>query len=125
MNTAPNYVVKINKANFDKPQSVLKPPMNLRIFLQRSEYSVEKDEYCRNKTKISLPSQYSMSFSGKHYKVVYILVSIKLHVGQYMDSVHYICDLLDYNTGTWWNCDNYTINNYSGYPENFYDNLSN
>ena len=29
----------------------LKAPMNLRIFLQRSEYNFEWDEYCKNKTK--------------------------------------------------------------------------
>ena len=94
MNTAPNYVVKINKANFDKPQSVLKPPMNLRIFLQRSEYSVEIDEYCRNRTKISLPAQYSVSFQDKHSEVFYILVSINIYIGNDMDSGHYVCDVL-------------------------------
>ena len=66
-----------------------------------------------------------MSFSGKHDEVFYILVSIKLHVGKYMDSGHYFCDVLDYNTVMWWNCDDDTITNYSGYPENVYDNLSN
>ena len=42
-----------------------------------------------------------------------------------MDSGHYLCDILDYNTGTWWNCDDETITNYSGYPEYVYGNLSN
>ena len=66
-----------------------------------------------------------MYFSGKHDELVYILVSIMLRVGKDMNSVHYVCDVLDYNTGTWWNCDDDTIANYSGYPENVYYNLSN
>ena len=41
-----------------------------------------------------------------------------------MDSGHYVCDILDYNTGTWWRCDDEIITNYSGYPENVYYDLS-
>ena len=62
-----------------------------------------------------------MSFSVKHDKVVYIIVSINLHVGKYMDSGNYVCDILDYNTGTWCNFYQDTITNYSGYPDNVYD----
>ena len=36
----------------------------------------------------------------------------------------YFCDVLDYNTGTWWNCDDYIITEYPGYPMNVYDDLS-
>ena len=49
------------------------------------------------KKNISLPSQYSTSFSGKHDEAVYILVAIKLRVVKDMDSGHYVCDVLDYN----------------------------
>ena len=66
-----------------------------------------------------------MSFSGKNDKAVYILFSIKQNVGKDMDSGHYVCDVLDYNTGTWWNYDDDTITNHSGYLENVCDNLSN
>ena len=52
------------------------------------------------------------AFSGKHDEVVYILVSIKLHVRKDMDSGHYICDVLDYNSGTWCNCDDDAITHY-------------
>ena len=65
-----------------------------------------------------------MYFSGRHDEVVYIMVSINIHVGKYMDSGHYIFDVLDYNTWTWWICDNVTVTNYSGYPENVYDDVS-
>ena len=41
-----------------------------------------------------------------------------------MDKGHYVYDLLDYNTGTWWNCDDETITQYPGYPMNVYDDLS-
>ena len=57
-------------------------------------------------------------------EVLYILVSVKLHIGNDMDEDHNVCDLLYYSTGTWWNCDDATITHYSGYPMNVYDNLS-
>ena len=91
----------ISKAKFENHQSVLKQPINLGIFLQRSEYTGIRYEYCKHKTKISLTLQYSMYFSDKHDEVVYIMISIKIHVGKDMDSGHYVWDILDYNTGTW------------------------
>ena len=57
-------------------------------------------------------------------EVLYIIVSVKLHIGNDMDKGHYVCDLLECNTGTWFNCYDATINQYSGYPMNVYDNLS-
>ena len=98
--------------------------MQLRIFLQISEYKFEKNVYCKNKTKIALPAQYSMSFPYKYAEVLYILVSIKLHIDNDMDKGHYVCDVLDYSTGTWWNYDDDTITQYLGYPMNVYDDLS-
>ena len=65
-----------------------------------------------------------MSFSDKPPKVLYIIVSIKLNIGNDMDKGHFLCDVLDYNTGTWWNCDDDTITQYPGYPLNVYDDLS-
>ena len=85
---------KLSKANSEKHRSVLNPPMKLRIFLQISEYIYEIDEYYKNKTKISLPAQYSMLFPGKHVQVLYILVSIKIHIDNDMDSGHYMCGVL-------------------------------
>ena len=41
-----------------------------------------------------------------------------------MISGHYVCDILEYNIVTGWNCDDDTITKYSGYPKNVYDNLS-
>ena len=41
-----------------------------------------------------------------------------------MDKGHYVCDVLDYNTGTWWNFDDDTKPQYPGYPLNVYDYLS-
>ena len=80
---------------------VLKSPMQVRIYLQRSNFNYEKNEYCKNKTKISLPAQYSMSFPDKHPELLYIIVSVKLHIGNDMDKGHHVCDILYYNTGTW------------------------
>ena len=65
-----------------------------------------------------------MSFPGEDTEMLYIIVSMNLHIGNDMDSGHYVCDVLDYNTWTWRNCDDDTITNYSGYPKNVYDNLS-
>ena len=41
-----------------------------------------------------------------------------------MDKGHYVCDVLDHNTGTWWNCDHCKITQYPGYPMYIYDNVS-
>ena len=41
-----------------------------------------------------------------------------------MDQGHYVCDVLDYNTGTWWNCDDEIVTEYPGYPMNVYNELS-
>ena len=41
-----------------------------------------------------------------------------------MDSGKYVCYLLDYKIGTWWNCDDDTITYYSGCPDNINNNLS-
>ena len=57
-------------------------------------------------------------------EVFYIIVSIKLYIGDDMDKGHYVCYVLDYNTGTWWNCDDVTITQYPGYPMNVYNDLS-
>ena len=64
-----------------------------------------------------------MSFTGIDSEVLYTLVSIKLHIGKNMDKVHCVCDVLDYNIGTWWNCDDDTITQYPRYPMSVYDEL--
>ena len=95
--------------------------MQRRIFLQMLEYNSKRYEYCKNiKT---LPFHYIIIclFSGINDEVVYIIVSIKIHVGQDMDSGQYYCGVLDYNTGTWWRFVDYKITNFRGYPENVYD----
>ena len=65
-----------------------------------------------------------MSFTGQDTEVIYILVSIKLHIGNNMDNGQYVCDVLYCNTGTFWNYDDNTLTKYAGYPKNLYDNLS-
>ena len=62
-----------------------------------------------------------MSFSDSDDEVVYIIVSINISVGQDMDSGHYYCNVLYYNTGTWCICDDEKRTNYRGYRKNFYD----
>ena len=71
-----------------------------------------KNEHCKSKTKIALPAHYSVYFTDKHHKELYIIVSIKLHIGNDLDKGHYVCDILDYNTGIWWNYDDETITQY-------------
>ena len=41
-----------------------------------------------------------------------------------MDTFHYFCYVLDYNTGTWCYFDDITITKYSEYPKSVYDHLS-
>ena len=57
-------------------------------------------------------------------KVIYILVSIKFHIVKDMDQGHYVCYVLDYNTGTWWNFDDEIVTEYPGYPMNVQNELS-
>ena len=117
-------MVKSVRSILNTHQSVFNPPTKLRIFLQISDYNYETDEYCKNKIKIALTYQYSMSFPGKHAEVLYILVSIKHYISNDMDSGHYICDVLYYNKGNWQNFDGDKITKYSGYAKNVYNNLS-
>ena len=89
--TCTKYSGTIKKSNFETKQLVLKAPMQLRISLQRSYYNVKTDSFCKNKTKIVLSEQYSMSCPNGP-KVIYVLVSIKFHIGNDMDQGHYVCD---------------------------------
>ena len=41
-----------------------------------------------------------------------------------MDKGHSLCDVLGYNTVTWWNCDDEKITQYPEYPMNVYNYLS-
>ena len=50
-----------------------------------------------------------MYFSCSNDELVYILVSVNICQGKYMDSVTYYCDESDYKTVTWWRCENDTI----------------
>ena len=65
-----------------------------------------------------------MSFPDKDPELIYILVSIKLYIGNDMDKGHYVCDVLLYNTGACWNCDDETITQYPGHLSNVYNDLS-
>ena len=80
-------------------------------------YNVETDGFCKNITKIALSAQYYMSCPNDP-KVICVLVSIKFHIGNDLDQGHYLCDVLDYNTGTWWKCDDEIVIEYPGYPMN-------
>ena len=97
--------------------------MQLIISLQRSSYDTENNAYYKNKTKIAFPDQYYTSFP-KNHEVIYVLVSIKFHIVNDMDQGQYVCDVLYYNIGTWWNCDDEKITQYPGYPMNVYNDLS-
>ena len=48
------------KSNFEKNQSILSAPMQLRISLQRTEYNWETEIYIKNKNKITLSAEYSL-----------------------------------------------------------------
>ena len=50
--------------------------------------------------------------------MIYVLVSIKYNIGNDIDQGHYICDVLDYSTGTWCKCDDEIVTKYPGYPTN-------
>ena len=56
-------------------------------------------------------------------EVLYIIVSIKLNNGDDIDKGPYVCDVLNYNTGTWWNCDDEAITRYPVNPMNVCNDL--
>ena len=58
--------------------------MQLRMSLQRSNHNILKNKNCKNKTKIALPAQYYTSCPNNP-EVLYILVSIKLHIIKNME----------------------------------------
>ena len=109
------------KFNFEKKQTVLKSPMQLRISLQRSHYNM-KTTYSA-KIKQTQPFQLNIPCPFQTTLKWYILVYIKLHIGNDMDQGQYACDVLDYNTVTWWNCDDEKVTQYPGYPMNVYNDL--
>ena len=41
-----------------------------------------------------------------------------------MDQGHYVCDVLYYNTGTWWKFDDEIVTKYARYTMNVYNDLS-
>ena len=61
---------------------------------------MKKMEYCKNTTKIALPAQYYMYFTDKNLRVLYTLISIKIHIRNDMDKGNYVCYVLYYNKGT-------------------------
>ena len=73
--------------------------MRLRISLQRYNYNIEKNIFCKNKTKIALPAQYSLSFPDNP-EVLSILVSINLNSGNDIDKGYRVFDVLDHKIGT-------------------------
>ena len=64
-----------------------------------------------------------MSFTDNP-ELPYILVYIELQIADEMYKGHCVCDVLDYNTGTWRNCDDKTITQYPGYQMNVDNDLS-
>ena len=98
--------------------------MQLRTFLQISKYNVQRNEFVKNRKKIALPAQYYMYYPVINTEVLYIIVSIHIPIGNNVGKGHYVYEVLDYSTGTWWNFYDATITQYSGYPMNLYSNLS-
>ena len=101
--TAPSLALQPKNKILKKTNNIESTNANENIS-SKIPYKVENNTLHKNKTKIAIPAQYSMSFPNDS-KVIYILVFIKFHIGNDMDQGHYVCDLLDYNTGTWWNYD--------------------
>ena len=102
---------KVSKTKFEKLVSIKTTkksqniPSNIRVYWWK-RWIPQK--------KISSITRFHFSLS-KHDKVVYILVSIKLRVGKYIDGFDYVFDVFDSMTETWQKYDYDTITSYSGY----------
>ena len=84
---------------------------------------METERFYKNKTKIALSAEYFL-YCPNDPEVIYVLVYIKYHIGNDLDQGHYIYDVLDYNTGTWWKCDDEIVTKYPGCPMNVYNEVS-
>ena len=52
--------------------------------------------------------------------VKYSLVSANYHNWISNNTGHYLCDILEFDPGIWWRCDDDTITHLRGMTDNFY-----
>ena len=76
-------------------------------------------------TKLPFHHNITCLFQVGSNAVVHILFSIKIHVGKYIYSFHYYCDVLSHRIVTYWGCDNERMTDLRGYLDNVYNELLN
>ena len=69
---------------------------------QRTDINVETMAYSKNKSRIVIPNDYLFNIYNKQVYNIYSLVSIIYHDGNSMSTGHYYSDILEFNTGVWW-----------------------
>ena len=89
---------KITKLCFDKFLTLQTPPMVLRILLQ-IKHDNWKTKSSKKNLRMEITSEYPFNFPQEMENVTYTLVFVNDHDGNSMSPGHYLCDILDFNTG--------------------------
>ena len=86
------------------------PPLVLRIIPQRTQYNRKTHITIKNNPRTEIPSEYSFKFPEDMADVTHSLVSVHCYYdGTSNKNSHYLCDILDFNNGISWRCDDDTI----------------
>ena len=70
--------------------------------------------------RIEITSEYPFNFPQEMENVTYTLVFVNDHDGNSMSPGHYLCDILYFNTGIQWRCNNDIITQLREITENVY-----
>ena len=110
----------ITESICDKCMTLQKPPVILRILLQRKQYHWHTQISTKINPGIEIPSEYLYNFTQDTEDVTYNLVYLNDHGGNSMSPSNYLYDTLYFNTGIWWYCDDDKITKLREIPYNVY-----
>ena len=97
-----------------------KSPSVLEFLFQRGSYDITSGVALKNELKFAIPSEYLWKQPSSNENISYTLVSLIKHDGDSLDFGHYVSDIFDSITGTWWHCDDDSITQISDLPKGFY-----
>ena len=81
----------------------------MKILPQRTHNNLETKRSTKKFSRIEIPSEYSFKFSQDMEDVTYSIAFVTCHGATSNNTGHYFCEILDFNTGIWWRCDDDTI----------------
>ena len=108
------------KSIFTVSRHIKEPPTVLKILFQRGSYDSTTLVATKNEFKVGIPSEYMFKLQSSNEKISYTLVSLINHDGDSSDCGHYVSDVFDGSTVTWWHCDDENIAEISDLPKGVY-----